>query len=76
MAAFNFLGGQWRHTDGMHQTPHRCTHLDRGNIGVEVRQGQIVAARCLACGNSDFVVVVEGKDEFWPVPRSQVIFGG
>lgn len=71
--AVNFLGGRWQHSDGRHYTPFRCPRMDRGNIGVDVKDGQVTGAVCLACGNTDFVVLVEGKDQFWPVPSSQVI---
>lgn len=71
--AVNFLGGQWRHTDGRHQTDHRHTCLGMGNITVIVKDGQVAGAVCPTCGSKDFVVLVEGTNDFWPVPKENVI---
>jgi len=68
-----FMGMRWQHSEGRHYTPFRCPHGDRGNIGVDVKDGQVVGAACLACGNTDFVVIVEGKDQFWPMPSANII---
>lgn len=73
MASVNFMGMHWKHDEGRHYTSFRCTHMDRGNIAVDVKNGEITGAVCLACGNTNFVVLCEGKNVFWPVPKANVI---
>lgn len=69
----NFLGGKWQHTDGRHQTAFRHSCLGKGNITVMVKGGEVTGALCPTCGSQSFVVLVEGKDEFWPVPQDHAI---
>lgn len=69
----NFLGGDYAHRDGLHQTSARCPGKDRGNVGVEVEAGQVTGVRCLACGRTDFAVLVEGNNEFWPIASDKII---
>jgi len=45
---------------------------DRGEVAVDVQDGHVVGAACQACGNTDFVVLVEGKNQFWPVDAGRV----
>ena len=73
MASVSFMGMKHIHSEGRHYTPFRCPRMDRGYIGVDVKDGKVTGAACLACGNTDFVVLVEGKDQFWPVPSSNII---
>ena len=71
--AVDFLGMKWRHTDGSHQTAFRHSCLGQGNITVVVKDGEVAGAVCPTCGSKSFVVLVEGRDVFWPVPEDHVI---
>ena len=73
MASVNFLGMQHRHTDGVYGMPFRCHCLNKGNVYVVVKGGEVDGAYCGACGNDQFTVLVEGKDVFWPVANDHII---
>ena len=67
------MGIKPKHRNGTHGTAVRCRCLAQGNVLVTVEDGAVVRAACGACGNDQWVVLVEGRNDFWPVPAANVI---